>query len=199
MRFSSAFFLLILIIFSIGCDTKYKYIELKMPKKNPTSYEFDASIEQIQDAIRQNFFHIPGKYLGFASDTNLVWGEDILAKPENVNDAFIYLHFGDSSRVYHRIDEDHKMIPYWYSIHIHITSIGERKTKVEVRAINPTIGIGIRFPMNVLPREPGAAIEKDVPTSTIEEYEILLEIGDALGVKNKMDPIVLPEPAPHLK
>jgi hypothetical protein len=86
-------------------------------------------------------------------------------------------------------------IPYFYDLHVHLESLGPDSTRVTVSPIDPTISIGVRFPYNVLPiSEPGVALTTPVEGSSIEEYEVLLRIGEALGEKDVMPPLMLPQP-----
>ena len=189
--------LVIVLTFLVGgCDTKYDYVELKLSKKNPTTYEFNASLRQTQLALRRAYTGVPRINIEFAADSQIVWGKDILRSPQNSNDAYLYNFSHDSSLIYY---SKKRTIPYWYNLWIHFEEISPGTTQVKVIAIDPQIGIGVRFPYNVLPiSEPGAALTKRVPSSTIEEYRLLLAVGNQLGVAHKMSPLVLPEtPAPQ--
>ncbi|MBI5019883.1 MAG: hypothetical protein HZB59_00410 [Ignavibacteriales bacterium] len=189
-------FLIVTFLLLVGCDSKYGYYELKMPKKNPTSYIFNFSIDVIKIIIKQNHEKMPLKYIESAEDSSIVWGEYILRKPENKNDFYLMNMLpSDTSIIYYRvIDETVKTLPYIYSIHLHITSLDSSKTLVNVITIRPRICIGVRFPYNVLPiSEPDASLMKIVAPSTIEEYTVLLVIGEALGMKDKMPTLILPE------
>jgi hypothetical protein len=161
-----------------------------MPMKNPTSFEFHASVSQVHDALRKMSVR-PSRVIELASDSNTVWGREILRKPENSLDAFARLYARDSSRIFYRREN---IIPYWYAFHIHITEKEKDRTLVEIRTINPRIGIGTRFPYNILPwSEPNKTITREVEPSTIEEYMILLEIGKELGQRERMPPLIMPE------
>jgi hypothetical protein len=174
-----------------GCDTKYKYIELEMSEKNPISYVFNATIEQIHQALVSKYNNFPGISLEFASDSSIVWGSKYLNSPDNINDAFIWNYFPDTSIVYYN---QQNKIPYYYSLHLHIIKIDNTKTEVEIITINPEIMTGIRFPSNVLSsvfHQP--PITKSVHPSTIEEYRVLLNIGEVLGIKDKMPTMRVPK------
>lgn len=182
-----------MIIIYLGCDSKIDYIELKMPKKNPTSYEFNASLYAVKESIIKNHKKMPlHDHIESGRDSSIIWGIEILTKLENKEDFYInnLLPF-DTSLIYIGIKES---IPYFYSIHIHLTAINPNKTLVEINTINPEISIGVRFPYNIIPAEPGAALTKPVPPSTIEEYMVLQVIGEGLGIKDKMPALILPEP-----
>ncbi len=182
---------LIFLVVIMGCDSYIDYAELRMPVKNPVEYEFEASIEDVKKATKMAVGRIRRGYsIEFATDSVIVWGRDVLKEPANVNDAFVYTYGLDSSRIYYSPDRG---IFYYYDLHLHLTQTA-KGTRVEVRTIDPRIRAGTRFPANLIPTPiRGFGIMRAVPPSTIEEYEILLAIGDALGVKHKMPPLILPE------
>ena len=168
--------------------------ELRLPAKNPTSYEFGFSLSRTKEALREGVSHMIGWHIEFATDTSIIWGKAVLRKSENANDAYIR-HMGrfDTSRIY--FWRKGGGAPYFVSHHIHLTPLGEDKTRVDVIAVDPAITVGVRFPyyLPFVPSVPDAAILKKVPPSTIEEYKILLVIGRNLGVEQEMPKIVLPD------
>ena len=114
-----------------------------------------------------------------------------MRKPENKNDYFLSDGLRVTSFVYRGLAKD---INYIYKIHIHIVQKSPTSTSVEINTIDPKIAIGTKFPYNILGiKEPGVALEKKVPPSTIEEYEVLLEIGKELGIADSMPPLILPD------
>lgn len=184
--------IILMFIFLIGCDSKKEYIELKMPAQNPVRYEFDFSINEIHHAIRKAKKNYVGVSLSFVGDSDITWGKEILKDPVNSNDAFIWKFNYDSSYIYYNKNEK---IEYKYSAHLHLTPIAEKRTQVEVRTLDREIFIGVRFPYNIITFLKSASAPKfrSVPSSTIEEYKLLLDIGETLGVKEKMPPLILPE------
>ena len=176
-----------------GCDSRSDYVECKLISKNPTSYEFEASLDSIKSTIHYVFGKGKYAYLESADDYPLVSGKGILDKSENKQDFVLENLFpGHKSKVYVSKKE---IVPYFYKLHLHLTTRDSSKTLVKILTINPRISIGVRFPYNILPFTlPGAALIKPVSPSTIEEYEVLLLIGDALGIRQKMAPLQLPFP-----
>lgn len=176
-------------VFLLGCDSKIEYVELKMSQKNPMSYAFDKPLVEVRAAIKSIRF--PGRSVESSEDSIIIWGK-IVTRPENKNDFFIFNMLPNDTSIVFRSKE--RPIPYFYSLHLHITSIDSQTTLVEVRTVDPSISIGVRFPHNILPSSvPGAALTKPVQPSTIEEYKVLLKIGEVLGVREKMPPLRLPE------
>ena len=161
---------LVLSIILIGC-----YSKKKLDNPNPTSYVFDASIEQIKSAIKNanETYQIRGS-LYFSDRENYLYGY-IFEDSKNINDAIINLLGSINSKMYFRSG---KPLYYQASFHVHLDSISENKTKVEIFTLNPklyTFGFGVgHF---------GYTHVKKVPPSTIEEYEILLAIGKQLREK----------------
>jgi hypothetical protein len=186
-----------IIIFSViilicGCDSKIDYIELRMPQKNPSTYIFEASIDTIKNVIRRNHGKMPLMHIETATDSSLIWSGNVLTIPENKDDFYIYNILPvDTSIIFSNVE---KPIPYSYSMHIHLVSASPERTLVTIKTINPEICVGVKFPHNVIKfGVPEGSLLKSVSPSTIEEYMVLLVIGEALGVKDKMPPLLLPE------
>lgn len=182
----------------VGCDSRVDYVELKMTRKNPTSYVYNASLGVVKQTIKENHEQFPLKYIESADDSIIIWGKSILRLSENRNDFFIRNMLPtDTSHIYLG---KKKSIPYLYSIHIHLKMIDSTRTLVELKTIDPKILLGIRFPYNILPKSlhsPYSTIIENVEPSTIEEYKVLLVIGGALDVKDEMPPLILPESMPR--
>lgn len=151
-------------VLTIGCYTKEK---LLVP--NPTSYVFDAGIEDVRKAILTR--------VEDSLDGNTVYAKedyenDIFSK--NIkNDALLVNICDVKSKMFFRFG---KPLPYFPEFIIHLDSISEKKTNVVVYTSDTTIVVGgIGVPHF------GYTWEKKVSPSTIEEYEILLLIGQQLG------------------
>jgi hypothetical protein len=164
-------YLVLLCIIFIGC-----YSQKKLTKTNPTSYIFNSNIEEVRNAIKNGFKDYQMECVALYSK------EDFENGIFNTNikfDAILNSFCSVNSKIYYKSD---KPLPYNASFHLHLDSISESKTKVEVFTLDPEIyvwGIGIW----------GHSIHsqiKKVPPSTIEEYEILLTIGEQLGEKKDM-------------
>lgn len=66
----------------------------------------------------------------------------------------------------------------------------ENKTEVSLYTLKPTIDVHVR---SLIQHSPGFFNTYNVEPSTIEEYKILLAIGEALGIKEEMPPLILPK------
>jgi len=149
----------------IGC-----YSQKKMENSNPTSYIFNVDLEQVRNAIKNGLGDFQIKCMALYAKEDYekdIFNTDI--KYDAILNSFCNL----DSKIYYKYG---KPLPYHASFHIHLDSISENKTKVEVFTLNPklyTFGIGVgHF---------GYVREKEVSPSTIEEYKILLAIGEQLG------------------
>jgi hypothetical protein len=169
---------LFILIFCYGCNS-YKYLTIE---KNHTVYSFNANIPQVKKAIRLKFEKRGFRDMGYCVfEDNNPFAENTFQDKENLNDAYLYSHDTiGKSYIYHNRKGG---LWYWASFHIHIQTINDSLTKVEIRTIKPKVKTGLQL-------KPGDNFSlfgykyKEVPPSTVEEYQILLMIGEALGEKN---------------
>lgn len=150
-------------VLTIGC-----YSKEKLQSPNPTSYVFDAGIEDVRKAITRVEDSLDGNTVYAKED----YENDIFSK--NIkNDALLVNICDVKSKMFFRFG---KPLPYFPEFIIHLDSIFEKKTNVVVYTSDTTIVVGgIGVPHF------GYTWEKKVSPSTIEEYEILLLIGQQLG------------------
>ena len=151
-------------VLTIGC-----YSKEKLQSPNPTSYVFDAGIEDVRKAILTRVEDSLDGYTVYAKED---YDNDILSK--NIkNDALLVNICDVKSKMFFRFGNP---LPYFPEFIIHLDSISEKKTNVVVYTSDTTIVVGgIGVPHF------GYTWEKKVSPSTIEEYEILLLIGQQLG------------------
>ena len=179
------------LLFLVACDSRETFVQLKMPSQNPMVWEFNASVPEIHAILKNRYSHRAGFSLEFANDTSkIVWGDEVLFLPQNKLDAFIFHYRRDTSYIYRTKEGG---VEYLVSHHVHIDSIGPTVSRVQIIAVKPRICVGTRFPYTIVPRDPGATITVPVPPPTIEEYQLLLEIGDDLRVRAKMPALILPD------
>ena len=154
----------------MGC-----YSQKELTALNPTSYIFEANIEQVRKSIIAGLGDYKMKCLALYSK------EDYENDVFNTNiryDALLNSFCSFESKIYFRFN---KPLYYQASFHLHLDSISENRTKVEVFTLNPNICTW-GFPFGSTGH--GYSHTKKVSPSTIEEYEILLAIGKQLGEKN---------------
>jgi len=167
----------------MGCYTKKK-----LDNPNPTSYVFNDNVEQVKEAIKNELGDYQIECLALYMNEDLDSYTDIYSNPKNKNDAVLrtFLCNVESKIYYWWIGT-----PLYYRVdfHIHIDSLSENRTKVEIKTLNPEICIG-GIPLGNSGH--GSSWMKSVPPSTIEEYEILLIIGKHLG-ENGMPPCNYPQ------
>ena len=151
-------------VLTIGC-----YSKEKLQSPNPTNYVFDAGIEDVRKAI---ITRVEDSLYGNTVYAKEDYENDIFSK--NIkNDALLVSICDVKSKMFFRFG---KPLPYFPEFIIHLDSISEKKTNVVVYTSDTTIVIGgIGVPHF------GYTWEKKVSPSTIEEYEILLLIGQQLG------------------
>jgi hypothetical protein len=194
--------------------------ERLIPHANPTNYEFDVTVSDVKDAIkiaikrwedelRRNYQGRVWKgdgdadtkqslsqTLQLSGSASLLWKGDadslakgLLTKPGNENDAYVC---GDGrpvgvSQTYFKAGQP---LIYFADFHIHLTAASPQKTRVEVTAYESCVVAGLD--KNWSPHGP-SLISVAVEPTTIEEYQILLKVGEQLGTKN-MPPLVTPGP-----
>ena len=165
---------IILACFALSIMVMGCYSQKELTNPNPTSYIFNVDLEQVRDAIKNGLgdYQMECMALYFKNEIEL----DIFLQEENKNDAFLRSFLcSPKSKIYYKSG---KPLYYQVNFHIHLDSISESKTKVEVFTLDPEILTwGILYG-NI---GHGYANMKKVPPSTIEEYEILLSIGEQLG------------------
>jgi len=145
---------------------------------NPTRYLFKAGLTKTKSAIIRELdgltfsnmmlAYIDGSYSPL--DT-----AEIFTQPGNENDFYLF-SFDEL------VGESYSFpgFEYFACFHIHLTIVDENTTMVEVKAIRPRILVG-RELLPSLPHFAREYIFNTVEPSTIEEYEILMKIGNGLG------------------
>jgi hypothetical protein len=189
-----------------------------LPHLNPTNYEFDANIAEVKSSISNAFGNGWQKELA-AKNKGVVWkgsGDDhsrlllsralqepmprlfwkgqadaltkgFLTKSGNENDAYIYNSDAPvESTVYFK---DGQPLIYYADFQIHLAAIDQHKTRVEIFTYDSNVGVGIDERWS--PHGP-RLIRVAVKPTTVEEFQILLRIGEKLGFKN-MSPLVTPQ------
>jgi len=199
--------------------------ERLLSQPNPTNYEFDATVSGVTNAIRKAFDkwqeEQTKKYqkkewegasdattkhsltlalqssglvsLFFKGDADAL-SKNLLTKAGNENDAYL---FGSTSslgesQVYFK---DGQPLIYYADFHIHLVAIGPQKTRVEISTYGSRVVAGLDKSWS--PHGP-SLIFVEVPPTTIEQYQILLGIGQQLGTTN-MPPLVTPGPDAPVK
>lgn len=191
-----------------------------LPHPNLTSYEFNATVAEVKDAVKGAFdkwedeelrlrkgkvWNGPGdaeakRRLTSAlqdSPRHPFWkaGEaygramDILARPGNENDAYFdgtESPAGESAVYF----TDGQPLIYYAGFHIHITAVGPKRTRVEIFTYDSSVAVGAEKAWTVHGHNI-SLITSNIEPTTVEEYQILLRIGEQLGEKN-MPPLATP-------
>jgi hypothetical protein len=215
------YFLVVATILFISCSQVLVVHELEI-QKMPTSYVFNTSKDSLMNAIKRRFVkRITREQETYGWVPHVITRQDLekvnafdyyaFADEDSVNnytdgrmdiktrhitdsvlqDAFVFEPIGIS---YNYVFEDTHIRPvYCTSFKLRIKKLNTNMFKVTVYTIDPRIAIGSHISFKD-PSNWGGRIATMEPAepSTIEEYQILLGIGEALGVKDQMPPLVLP-------
>jgi hypothetical protein len=195
------------------------------PHPNPTNYIFDATEADVKNAIKLGCKkwreELSAKYsnkvwagdgdavakrfltqaLQISGEEALLWKGDgdalsknLLTKPGNESDAYLWSDVSPigESQVYYKNDQP---LIYYADFHIHLSTVGQKKTRVDIATYNSSVAAGVDQSWS--PHGP-SLIEVNVDPTTIEEYQILLHIGEQVGTKD-MPPLVIPGPDAAVK
>jgi len=191
ISFSKKAFILMLICVEalfVSCQNKITKIELG--NKNPVDYIFSTSKDSLFKAITKDIILMKLPVMTI-KNRRIIPPEilELLLIENNKQDIFLW-SVGDhwKSKIYQK--KDGEFLDYLVSFYLHLEKIDESHTTVSIKTIEPKVIIG----MELLPSPPHFVRNNKtiaVEPSTIEEYEILLEIGKLVGEKD-MPPIHLP-------
>jgi hypothetical protein len=168
-----------------------KMIKLDMIHKNPVEYVFNSPKDSLYKAMTKEHGFL-GLSVMTIKDKKIMPSEiaELFLKPNNAYDIFLWsIGVYGKSKIY--MKKNGSFFDYWVSFYLHLEKTDDNHTKISIKTIEPKIITG----KELLPSPPHM-VRKDktmqVESSTIEEYEILLEIGRVMGEKN-MPALSLPE------
>jgi hypothetical protein len=147
----------------------------KLAKPNPTTYFFDVPIAQVRSAITD----ATGIYPCAPSATLCL----SIYRPSNGTEYDLDQLELSKSDVYHWIGNP---LEYKAEYHVFVSPLSDSQTRVEVRTVEAKVRIGPTFTSH------GGDLYEWVAPTTIEEYRILLMIGDKVGEQG-MPPLQLPK------
>jgi hypothetical protein len=189
LNFKKIMFLSLLnfIFLFIGSCNTDKKIELSI--RNPVEYVYTCNIDSLKTIIKQNFNHQEFYGLSLGNKDRVLITE-IFDNPANYND-FILEEFSTWHKCKSKVYYNKKNEPHIYhaTYQLHLIPISENQTKVVI--ITTQSGIIYKTKLPVLPHFNRVNRLKELPPTTVEEYEILQIIGNALGVKD-MPPLKIP-------
>jgi hypothetical protein len=189
--FSKRFIVLILLCLEttfVSCKNKITKIELI--NKNPIEYIFKSSKDSLYKLITSQFN---------LKDLSLLTIERRIIMPSEVSEMFsqqknnldIFLWSIGVYRKSKIYKEKGVFFDYWVSFYLHLEQIDQKHTKVNIITIEPKIIVGKEWfpgPPHFVRNNKTIIVEP----STIEEYEILQEIGRLIGEQN-MPSLILPD------
>ena len=183
-----------LILTFTGCGGYKNTIEKRtMTQRNPTVYEFEGSLEEVKNAIReargiswQNSQkpHEGGELI-WKNSSNPFAGK-IFENPKNENDA-ILCGMGAAVGKSAMYMKDGEGLLYYADFQIHLAAITALRTKIEISTFDSHVLAGTEWHPFAQ-----AGIYLEVKPTSIEEYQILLDIGKQLGATN-MPKLILPD------
>lgn len=177
----------------VNSDPPGAIIIKSLPKANPTSFVFEATIEQVHAAlIKGQFDLLPRRGVETKEDIIFEQSRSTLERAGNEYDGFLYCPSGGCGRkseVYFL--SNNQPCNYGADFHIHLTQVDPTKTRVEIFTHRPWAYVG-----EVVRVDPPAwhrrGIFVKVKPTTIEEHIILRNLGSELGVTN-MPPEIVPD------
>lgn len=172
-------------IMSPACSQKVE--RARFEQANPTEYVFNWPLADVKNAIFYSFDEFKYHNLILCYKGGVFHTIDTLGifdQEGNSDDFYLKAQpanfYIGKSKLY-SIDE--QPLDYAASFHIHLESLEGIQTLVKIVTINPRVLTG-RESLPSGPHFKNKSKYLKVPPSTIEEYEILYEIGKTLGEKN---------------
>lgn len=176
---------IIIIFVGIFLSSCYFKLSHKLNELNPTEYYFDAPISQVRKTIRDTLCCIKRQNMSihpYLFEYRSTFFQTFVEENRNMFSFGDLLLSSGKSQMYYN---------WWgrlalYSrFTIKLDSISMNKTKIKIESIT-RVKTGLTFSTNhgipyIIP------YTQDVKSSTIEEYQIIKTIGEALGQKNMPD------------
>lgn len=196
-KFVKIIILLILSQLIVGCASST--IQLKMDRRNPTSYIFKYPITQIfiniDNGLHNKYMWInitnKGEYLSHCFAYSL---DSLYAK--NYDYAFHLIPY-ESSQCFSKeyVFPNNDSVRYSYRFLVLLTQISRESTLCEIITTESRLIVGETLVASCLGRWKGDGqyFYQHVNPSSIEEYEVLLDIGKTLGCDKEMAPLILPK------
>lgn len=169
---------IVLLLICVSCSDLEK---LEFNEKNPTIFTYSYSIDRVKSTILDQFKDYNYRKMGLYFKENFYPDSlSIFTQIGNENDFCLSTYDDPIGKSYLYL-KNGRPLDYIASFHLHLVVIDSSQTKIEVRTLKSKVVDGL----NLLPNVHGVRSFKyqKVDPSTIEEYEILLRIGAALGQK----------------
>ena len=173
----------------VSCQIKATKIEMK--GENPIEYIFKISLDSLHEKIYKQL-DINNMILWDSEHSHMVITEisDLFLQPENKYDFYLEpTYYICLSKTY--LSGLGDSLEYISGFYMHLRSINDSLTKVNIVTIDPKVKVGRELlpkPPHFVRRDKTIAVEP----STIEEYELLLKIGDLVGERG-LPPINIPQ------
>jgi hypothetical protein len=194
-----------LIFIMLICNSCIGFRSISLKDKNPTSYIFHVPINKLRDTIKSDFIIDRAKDINdlmnvqdisvktwnilTSNDYNISKkAKDIFEKEDNKLDLYLYSSTNpiiSYSRMYKRF---WKKLEYRAEFQLHFILLNDNETKIEIITHNPRV---LYWSLRIFNWGHSFVNYRSVEPTTIEEYEILLRIGNLIGEKD-MPPLKLP-------
>ena len=171
-------------MFLAACGTP-QVEQRTLPRLNPTSYDFAVSVDDLHQAIEalyeQQFRERPLNAFSIAkAGDELLTDEqrERLTGPGGADDRYLwYMHSPMSLSLVYFVGG--KPAPYIADFYLGIEALDGQFTRVTVEALEPQVIAG----KTLLPRHELSRANIFLPVSptTVEEYQLLLRIGQIMG------------------
>jgi hypothetical protein len=185
------------------CNSCIGFRTNSLKNKNPTSFVFHTSLNKLRNIIKKDFVIDRSKNINdlmnvqdiskkswnilTVNDSNFPIKGEIFKMEENRFDLYLYSSSNpiiSYSKVYKKF---WKSLKYRAEFQLHFATVSENETKITIITHNPKV---LYWSLNIFSGHPFAEYKTVQPT-TIEEYEILLRIGNLVGEED-MPPLKLP-------
>jgi hypothetical protein len=174
----------------IFASCQKKILKVVLEKKNPVEYIYNSPVDSLHSIISRQV-EINNMMLWDSQQGSMILEEvsNMFSQKGNSLDFCLEsINYIGKSKIYFAKSGGFFDYQAWF--YIHLESIDSTHTKVRISTFEPEIIVG----RELLPRPPHF-VRRDktltVEPSTIEEYEILLKIGNLLEEKN-MPSLILP-------
>jgi len=163
-----------------------KTIVIDDSEKNPTEYVFNFPMDTVRNAIQKSLSWY--KYCKYSlKDYTSSFFKNVKNPQKTDNDFLLMIYIWADTKCRSKVYFNKKGKPYLYfaNFFIHLTET-DNGISVSIHAEKPQIYVGRQLLPNPAFLSRGPKF-KEVPSSTVEEYEILLIIGEALGINDMPD------------
>lgn len=165
-------------------------IKLEYKDVNPTSYVFPVPVSVVRDSLQRLITKShPVNFKDFVWEKGRDGEGDFYLWPLVASGLGSYIYRYNKRK--DSINTGREKYQY-HTFNVHLQAVSSDSTRVIVNIKNNTISYGVKFWTNVCFKN-YVPKEKNVPSTTIEEYELLRYIGKKLGYLKGMPYVKYPK------